>query len=53
MDIFVTGGTGYVGRALVLAPGHWWPLVLAPLYQLAPAGTIRIADVPAIRATPG
>ncbi len=70
----------------VLGPGHWWPLVLAPLYQLAewvpvtrataqrlglvtlaqmvralvtaieqppPAGTMRIVDVPAIRATPG
>jgi uncharacterized protein YbjT (DUF2867 family) len=70
----------------VLGPGHWWPLVLTPLYQLAewvpatragaqrlglvtlaqmvralaaaterppPAGTMRIVDVPAIRATPG
>ena len=70
----------------VLGPGHWWPLVLTPLYQLAewvpatrasaqrlglvtlaqmvrtlaaaiehppPAGTMRIVDVPKIRATPG
>jgi len=57
---FTVGGTADNGLDyaaippfLVLAPGHWWPLVLAPLYQLAPAGTIRIADVPAIRAMPG
>jgi hypothetical protein len=39
--VFVTGATGYMGRALiarpwyVLGPGHRWPYLLVPFYALA------------------
>src|SRR5436309_1026514 len=44
MNVFVTGGTGYIGRALITAlvargravtgPGHRWPILLKPLYWI-------------------